>query len=476
MLGVLLPFILGVLFSDLWGVSLLFPTIILLIIFAAVLYTTQRAILLYPILFCTGIIISQIANPATPLEFQDDVTVALHVSEEGFGEILSICDSEGEWQQTHHLVRVSSREKLINKSLICNVDISPLITSTNSYMRNLAHMGYEGNAEITRVISHTNLDSEPQSSKLNTWATTRLKTLRLNDEAFATAASMTLAHKEFMSKELREKYNVSGAAHMLSLSGLHLSIVVILISTFTYLLPLSRKGHITANIVTILFIWLFAYMVGLGESVQRAAIMLSAIEVASVVSKQYSGLNALLASAILIVIIDPHSIYDIGFLLAFVAVLSIILVAAPLCMLLTTRNIIIDFVMNSLIVGVIATVTTAPLISHFFGYFSILGPFTTMPLVLTLTVIIIATLLWIIIPLSAVAPLFWWTIEVSTTIQNYLVHIFAQHKWGYIFFRVSPEGLAISYIVLLAMLVLGSYLINRKHSLRYNLRARLKDF
>ena len=143
----------------------------------------------------------------------------------------------------------------------------------------------------------------------------------LEGEQYAVVAAMTLGDKSALTKDVREVYAVTGAAHVLALSGLHLGIIYALLS----LLVVGRRWQMLSQLVCILGIWAFAFLVGLSASVVRSAIMLTVYALLSLGHRDKMSLNTLAFTAILMLVVSPRSLFDIGFQLSFMAVASILL-------------------------------------------------------------------------------------------------------------------------------------------------------
>ena len=80
----------------------------------------------------------------------------------------------------------------------------------------------------------------------------------LEGDALAVVTAMTLGDRHLLGKELKEDYSITGASHVLALSGLHLTVVygllMLLLGRVERLLPgLRRKG---ISELTVLFaVW-----------------------------------------------------------------------------------------------------------------------------------------------------------------------------------------------------------------------------
>lgn len=133
-------------------------------------------------------------------------------------------------------------------------------------------------------------------------------------------SAMMLGEKSDIPEDLKELYQVSGAAHILAISGLHLSFLGMAIYHF---LRKCGCSFFTAGITGILFLTCYVIMTGGSVSAVRAWIMFVIRIGADMTGRIYDMLTSLMVAAVLIVFARPLSIYDAGFLLSFGAILSI---------------------------------------------------------------------------------------------------------------------------------------------------------
>lgn len=132
-----------------------------------------------------------------------------------------------------------------------------------------------------------------------------------------------------ISSDVRQDFASAGLAHVLALSGLHVGLIVMLVSFALWPLRIVR-GNVIATIIVILLLWLYAVFTGLGASVVRAVVMLSVYLGARILQRQSSGYNSLCFALIVLVLADPGSLFTIGFQLSFAAVAAILLFAKAL--------------------------------------------------------------------------------------------------------------------------------------------------
>lgn len=138
------------------------------------------------------------------------------------------------------------------------------------------------------------------------------------DEA-AVVAALSLGDKSGLSQRLRDDYNRAGVAHVLALSGLHLGILCGLFSLFSR----RRYGRWLPSLLTLVCAWSFALLTGLSPSVVRAALLLSLYSLFSLARRGQHPVSALVATVMLMVLVRPLLVYDLGFQLSVLAVLSI---------------------------------------------------------------------------------------------------------------------------------------------------------
>ena len=226
----------------------------------------------------------------------------------------------------------------------------------------------------------------------------RYRTQTAEEEQFAVLAAMTLGDKSALTKELRETYSVTGASHILALSGLHLGIIYLLL----FRLTLGRRRSWLSQVVIILSIWAFAFLTGLSTSVIRSATMISIYALFSVGGRHRSPVNILCFTAIVMLLVNPASLFDIGFQLSFSAVLAILLLM-PLFESFFPEHYfegrpLQHYVYNMVGLSVAAQIGVAPLIAFYFGRFSTYFLLTNFIVIPAATMILYGALLVLMIP------------------------------------------------------------------------------
>ena len=233
----------------------------------------------------------------------------------------------------------------------------------------------------------------------------RLSESGVDGSAYAVVAAMALGDKSQLTTELRDAYAISGASHILALSGLHLGIIYTLLS----LLLSRRRWQMVSQIVIIVSIWLFVFLVGLSASVVRSAVMVSIYALLSLGHRDKLSVNTLAFAAIVMLLFNPMALFDVGFQLSFMAVLTILLFY-PLLESLWSQPFLLDhrlfrWLWTMLSVSCAAQIGVAPLIAYYFGRIScyfllanlVVVPAAALILYLSLAVLLIPSLAYLLI-------------------------------------------------------------------------------
>lgn len=195
-------------------------------------------------------------------------------------------------------------------------------------------------------------------------------TAGLEGESYAIVSAMTLGDKTALTRDIRDTYSVTGASHVLALSGLHLGIIY----WFITLLITGRRWRIVSQIVTILAIWAFTFLTGLAPSTMRAATMLTVYALLQIGHRERASINVLAFTAIVMLLIQPKAVFDIGFQLSYMAVASILLFYPLINGLIPKpfqqEHTIVRWLWGMVGVSLAAQLGVAPLIAFYFHRFS----------------------------------------------------------------------------------------------------------
>ncbi len=180
-----------------------------------------------------------------------------------------------------------------------------------------------------------------------------------------------------------------GLSHIISVSGFHLSFAVLL---FNYLMILLGIGHRKRYIFDIFICIFFTVAVGMPLSCVRACVMIVFYSVAMALDLFSDSLTSLGVAAFLIVLFNPQSIRDVGFLLSVSATLGMILLQSRIERFLFPPKISSSHRVNDLYrqftgifsCSVAASLATLPVTASVFQTVSVIGPFANILLLFPL--------------------------------------------------------------------------------------------
>ena len=281
-----------------------------------------------------------------------------------------------------------------------------------------------------------------------------------DDEAQALIAAMVLGDKSALTPELRSRFNTTGAAHVLALSGLHLSIIYLLLTRLTRGRHRPRFGRAhrpwLSQGLIILAVWAYALLTGLPTSLIRAATMITVYGLFSLRGSRRAPLNVLCFTAIVMLIVDSSALFDVGFQLSFMSMLAILLFVPLMENRVPARwrmeHGMASWLVALATVSVAAQLGTAPLVAYYFGRFSPWFLLTNIIVIPLVTLILYSAITALVFPPAA-------TIAVSTAhLMNKALDTIS--TWP----LASIEGLhpsvlqvAMWYVVVAAVYVLLTY-------------------
>lgn len=194
-------------------------------------------------------------------------------------------------------------------------------------------------------------------------------TFGLSQESYAFIAAVTLGYKAHIPDELMEAFRASGTAHILAVSGLHVGIIYLIFNSVLSFLGKQGKGFAIRQWLIVFLLWAYAFVVGMSSSVIRAVIMLSLFCIGNMQQVRRFTYNTLAATAFIILIFRPFSLFDVSFQMSFAAVFAILYFQPRLSLLYTPKNSISGYVWNLFTISTAAQLGVFPLVLYYFGTF-----------------------------------------------------------------------------------------------------------
>lgn len=175
-----------------------------------------------------------------------------------------------------------------------------------------------------------------------------------------------LGQRQELDKTITEQYTQAGVVHILAISGLHISILYgILLVTFKSI-GLGYQQRYIQLIVSLIFLWIFAFVTGLPPSVVRCVTMFSVIAIATTLSKNQNIFNIMGVTLVVILLINPKLIFEVGFQLSYLSVL-IIIISNPLFKKIhITKYKLVHYITDLIAISFLVQLFLLPLIIYYF--------------------------------------------------------------------------------------------------------------
>ena len=420
----LIPYLLGIIAGKWTSIPFLWLWIFVILCFIGSLVTRKRRRLL-----CYALLhLSIFAGGMLRLEIASDSTIPTHfynkpisfsgttVYQPERGEAWDACYAVGELQLLADPAQRVSAKFLIRFQELLPLRYSKHLTLTGvlrqpqskrnpggfDYQTYLSRQGIVGIIDTKGLVR---IGEQRGFPPLRWIETLRLQTERLIDVIYTETEVETplfepslhaqllkgilLGKRSDIPTETLDLFRNSGTFHVLAVSGLHVGLVAM----FCYFgFALFRFPQKILCLLTIIAVLIYACLIGFRPSVFRASLMAILFLLATLIDRDADLFNLLAFAALVLLLLNPLQLWDVGFQLSFIAVTSIVYfvpkMEKPLrrlwestedSVLTHFRNAAIKWVVLSYLVTFAAQIGTGPLIAyHFFRAYPlgiIVGPF-----------------------------------------------------------------------------------------------------
>ncbi|MEY2719676.1 MAG: hypothetical protein RLZZ273_1042, partial [Bacteroidota bacterium] len=157
---------------------------------------------------------------------------------------------------------------------------------------------------------------------VRSWVRWRLQQV-LPDDVYPVALAILIGDRSAIEPDDAKAYSLSGTAHMFSVSGSHVAIVVAVLMIFS-----GGRARIGSLLLWCLVLSAYIFLTGAEPPAVRAGTMGVTALIGRYMQRDVYALNLLCASVIVMVCISPLQIYDVGFQLSVLATASLIVLPA----------------------------------------------------------------------------------------------------------------------------------------------------
>ncbi|HVZ40792.1 MAG TPA: ComEC/Rec2 family competence protein [Candidatus Kapabacteria bacterium] len=194
-------------------------------------------------------------------------------------------------------------------------------------------------------------------------------------EEGAIVRALLVGDRSGIDPETSALYSRTGTVHVLSVSGLHVGVIALLLFVLVSWIPHRAVQFLlfTALIAP------YVLLTGAEAPILRSAIMAVTLMGARVAGRIGRPLNALGLAALLILMLDPDSLFDVGFQLSFASIAGIMLIAIPanrmvrVHLRLVHRWPALQWLVQAVVLSASAQIATLPIALYHFGAVSLIA-------------------------------------------------------------------------------------------------------
>jgi competence protein ComEC len=135
-------------------------------------------------------------------------------------------------------------------------------------------------------------------------------------------SGMIIGYKDGLDENAYNAFSKAGLTHIMVASGMNVAFIIL---PLTYIFKKMQIGSSATSILIIAVLILFVFVAGFSASVVRAVIMGIIILLGKLIMRETDIFTSISAAAIILLFINPYTIFDIGFQLSFSATISLVM-------------------------------------------------------------------------------------------------------------------------------------------------------
>jgi competence protein ComEC len=281
----------------------------------------------------------------------------------------------------------------------------------------------------------------------------------LEKENASLVLGIFLGDKKELNRKIKEDFKKTGLYHLLAVSGMHINILAFVLLLF---LSILRIPFPYRYLLLIIILFIYAGLCSFRPSVLRAGLMFLFVVLSYFSKRKTLSLNNLFNAGILILLFSPLNLFNISFLLSFLATFGILYFYPLAKSFLKNKNRLLEkYLFEPLLISLSAYLTTAPVIIYSFKVLPtapIIANLIVLPLVaLILPLILLVLFFGFFLPFFAL--IFSQTLNFLIKILIILTHHFSQI---FPLIKLKKEFAFFFSIFLIILIFLGESLYQKK--------------
>ena len=275
-------------------------------------------------------------------------------------------------------------------------ELNPGQFDADAYYKNEGYTGILDAKDIRIVKEEESFSPDIYLHRLNLAISEKYKKI-LGDKNAGSLSAMVLGDKRGLDEEIKELYQENSISHLLSISGLHISLLGGAVFLFLRRLKISFSFPLIASSIILI---IYGAFTGFSVSTSRAIVMMSVLFISFVIGKSYDLPSGLALAALMLIVMNHRVIYQSGFLLSFFAVIGIFYIMPELLYIFKVdiyhkRGIIkgLHLLLASIISSISILLATLPIVLNNFYEVSLTGILLNIIVIPLMSLVVITGLL-----------------------------------------------------------------------------------
>ncbi|MBC7749405.1 MAG: ComEC family competence protein, partial [Methylotenera sp.] len=332
---------------------------------------------------------------------------------------LAIINHIGQKEQTGRIILNIRNDSLHHVLQVGNSLLIKGILTKNKPPNNPNQFDYSKYLEIKQIYAQLYADVDEikigteiekniwyYSSKLRTRIIRNLENNNFNKTELNVAIALIMGQQQDISPDIIRDYQYAGAVHILSVSGLHIGFILLFVTFILKPIPNSKRGSFIKLIIILLSLSMFGIIAGLAPSVVRSVTMFSFVAIGNHLRRSVNIYHTLLVSVLLILLVEPSFLFDVGFQLSYIALFFIIWLQPLLSSIWKPKYKVSKYIWDILTVSFAAQIGTLPLSIYYFHQFPGLFFITNLIIIPLLSIIMILGVLVMLLSGFNIIPVF----------------------------------------------------------------------
>lgn len=363
------------------------------------------------------------------------------------GDKLSmLIKSQEKIKVNYYIDSLSEKEYLENNILLGStiyLEGEITVPYNNTIPNTFNYKEYLYNNKIYIIFNAEKIILSNKTDIFNKIKTNLIRKINKIGESSAYLHALILGESDYIDNDVYENYKKNGTTHLFAVSGMHIGAVAL------FLTALFKRMHLkecVGNIIIIIFLIFYIFLVGFTPSVLRGGLLFIFLLINKKSRLNLKTINVLYLLFLILIIINPFYIYNLGFIYSFTTSFGLILFSNKI-----TGNYIIQLIK----ISTIAFMFSLPITIYNFYEINLLTILNNIIIVPFVTIILFP-LTFLVFLLPILSPLLSIGIKILEGLSE-ILNIFA--------INLTVPKINIIYILIYYIIILMVYKFHFKYAI-----------